>query len=264
LEATGGGLSHAALGDSRRYKGTALARLSHRGVWYLRKVGEELNKVGVRDYLIYFASCFFGRMTVIKGELNDPNSGRVSVSPDFETAVVGDLDRYCDDLKYVEVDGLKIESPVEIDFLDSSVNFRRVPVGSISRYRYSGRDYSPDFFDDIIMEDESMRRAPSVVGSGNGYEVVDGNSYFEAYRKKRNEDYIWVRIHDYSSEESLDHFLQDHFPCSRAELESGSWYSDEEIDRTLSNLSGDLGTEISLSELEESERLGFNVDRIGW
>jgi hypothetical protein len=203
-------------------------------------------------------------MTVIKGELNDPNSGQVSVSTDFETAVVGDLDRYCDDLEYMEVDGLRLGSPVEIEFLDSSVSFRNVPVDNVSHYRYSGRDYSPDFFDDIIMETESMRRAPSVVESGNGYEVVDGNSYFEAYQETRNENSIWVRVHDYSPEEALDHFLDDHFPSNKPELESGSWYSDEEIDRTLENLYVDLGGEISLSELEESERIGFNVDRMRW
>jgi hypothetical protein len=201
-------------------------------------------------------------MTVIKGELNDPNSGQVSVSQDFETALVGDMNDYDKDLEYLEVDGKKVEEPLEIEFLNSSVSFRNVAVDDVKHFRYSGREYSPEFFDGVIMETESMRRAPSVVETGNGYEVVDGNSYFEAFRDERDEKDIWVRIHDYSMEEAVDHFLEDHLPLNRSELQEDNWYSDEEIGKTLENLYPDLGTEIDLSNLEEVERIGFNTDRL--
>lgn len=199
---------------------------------------------------------------MIKGELNDPNSGQVSVSQDFETALVGDMNDYDKDLEYLEVDGTKVEQPLEIEFLNSSVSFRNVAVDDVKHFRYSGREYSPEFFDGVIMETESMRRAPSVVETGNGYEVVDGNSYFEAFRDEREEKDIWVRIHDYSMEEAVDHFLEDHLPLNRSELEEDNWYSDEEIGKTLENLYPDLGTEIEFSELEEVERIGFNTDRL--
>jgi hypothetical protein len=203
-------------------------------------------------------------MTVIKGELNDPNTGEISVSNDGETAIIGVLDSYDDNLDYLDVNGLRVDDPVEIDFLDSSVRLVNMPVDEVSHFRYSGREYDADLFDDIIMETESMRRAPSVVPLSDGYEVVDGNSYFEAFREERDED-IWVRVHDYSPEEALDHFLSDHIPGSEAELEernSGeNWYTDSEIRDTLDNIYLDTGTVFDPSEMEEKYRIEFNLDR---
>ncbi|PSG99366.1 MAG: hypothetical protein BRC29_04545 [Nanohaloarchaea archaeon SW_7_43_1] len=198
----------------------------------------------------------------IRGMLNDPIVEEVSVGYDGGT-VDGELQDYDDDLGYVTVDGAKVWNPEEIDILDNSVLLRNVSVDVISPFPYSGREYASDLCENNIPKMDSEKRAPAVTLEEDEYMVLDGNSYFEAFKELGNDDSLWVNVYDYSLEEALDHFIEDHLPWRDEEVNSGEFYSDLEIKKTLENIaSSDILDFSDLRDMDNKYRIEFNMERL--
>ena len=198
----------------------------------------------------------------IRGMLNDPIVKEVSISYDGGR-VKGELQDYGDDLGYVEVDGAKIWSLEEIDVLDNSVLLRNVSVDEISHFPCSGRKYTLELCESNIPVMDSEKRAPAVTFEDDEYMVLDGNSYFEAFKRLGNDDSLWVNVYDYSLEEAFDHFIEDHLPWRSEEVNSEEFYSDLEIKKTLENIaSSDMIDFSDLRDVDNKYRIEFNMNRL--
>jgi len=136
-------------------------------------------------------------------------------------------------------------------------------VDEISHFPCSGREYALEFYENNIPVMDSEKRAPAVTFKDDEYMVLDGNSYFEAFKRLGNDDSLWVNVYDYSLEEAFDHFIEDHLPWRSEEVNSPEFYSDLEIKKTLENIaSSDMLDFSDLRGIDNKYRIEFNMDRL--